>query len=655
MKSLSRIFFILPALFLSCVIVAQPGTYILNGSAIQNTCNCYTLTPAVNTQSGSVWNATKISLNNPFDFVFNVFLGCTDANGADGISFTLQPISTSVGTSGGGLGFEGISPSVGILLDTWQNINNNDPAEDHISINRNGNLTHGTDLAGPVQASPTNPNIEDCQWHTLRIVWDPVTKQLSTYFDGVFRLQTTVDLVTTVFNNDPMVYWGFSAATGGSNNLQQFCTALNPGFTTNLTNNTSCYDNTPVSVSFTNTSQSFAPITSFYWDFGNGNTSTAPNPPAQLYTAPGIYNVKVAITGLDGCFSDTLRRTITIGDKPVADFNVFDTCNGNTPRIAESSTVTVGTVSQWNWLLDGNPVSTSQLPQLAGLTSGPHQLQLTATSNHGCISPALIKSFVINPKPVITGLAVNGCTGLPVIFSGQQVDNATTIAQWNWQSSTNQTAATQNAAFIFNTSGNENAVLTATATNGCIADPVTVPVFINMVAANAGNDTVIIQNVPFLLQSSYSNAGATSGLTTFAWSPATGLDDATIAFPVTILQDDQTYYFTVTTAEGCVAKDTVNITVFKGSAVYVPTGFTPNNDGLNELLKPYYVGIQKLDYFTVYNRWGEMIFTTKDIAAGWDGSYKGAKQPTGTYVWVCRATDYAGKVYQLKGTSTIIR
>ncbi|HEX2627901.1 MAG TPA: hypothetical protein VHM26_02790, partial [Chitinophagaceae bacterium] len=75
----------------------QPGTYILNGSATQNSCNCYTLTPAVNTQSGSVWNANKINLNNPFDFIFNVYLGCQDGNGADGIVFILQPISTSVG------------------------------------------------------------------------------------------------------------------------------------------------------------------------------------------------------------------------------------------------------------------------------------------------------------------------------------------------------------------------------------------------------------------------------------------------------------------------------------------------------------------------------------------------------------------------------
>src|SRR5579875_1655079 len=147
-------------IFLLVIICGQPAsaqtnTYILNGSATQNSCNCYTLTTETPFQSGSVWNKNKISLNQPFDFWFNVFLGCKDANGADGIVFMLQPISTSVGSSGQGLGFGGVMPSVGITLDTWQNIEDNDPAYDHIAIQTNGVIRHGTasDLAAPVPIS----------------------------------------------------------------------------------------------------------------------------------------------------------------------------------------------------------------------------------------------------------------------------------------------------------------------------------------------------------------------------------------------------------------------------------------------------------------------------------------------------------------------
>lgn len=644
MKFFRSIFFLLSAILSHSFSFAQPGTYILNGAAGQNNCNCYTLTPAVNTQSGSVWNATKINLNSPFDFAFNVFLGCTDANGADGIVFILQPVSTSVGATGGGLGFEGITPSVGIVLDTWQNSLHNDPAEDHISIQANGNLTHGSDLAGPVQASPSAINIEDCQWHTLRISWDPVSHSLKTYFDGTFRLETTVDLIAAIFNNDPWVYWGFSAGTGGSNNLQQFCTALNPGFTTNATANATCLGN---AINFSNTSQSFAPIASFYWDFGDGNTSTVANPPPHLYTATGTYNVKLAITGLDGCNSDTLRKTITVGDYPIANFDIYDTCFGLPPRIADRSQVTIGNISQWNWMLDGTPVSVSQQPQLTNLSPGVHQLQLTVTSNNGCASAPVTKPFTVNAKPLITAAALDGCVNEPVSFTADQTDNATTITSWSWKFGDNQTSALQNPQHNYSSANNYTVQVVALSSDGCSSDIVTIPVFINQAVAHAGNDTIVLKDIPFQLL-------ATGGAQ-YSWSPSTGLNNTSIADPVAMLQDDITYMVSVTTAEGCEDTDQVSITVFKGSAIFVPNGFTPNNDGLNDRLKPYYVGIRSLDYFTVYNRWGETVFTTKDLSAGWNGILKGIQQPSGTYVWVLKATDYVGKVYEMKGSSTIIR
>lgn len=642
MKSFRGSLTLFALLLLPFIIFSQ--TYILNGSAVQNSCNCYTLTPAVNTQSGSVWNANKISLNNPFDYVFNVFLGCTDANGADGIVFMLQPISTSVGTTGEGMGFEGISPSIGISLDTWQNTNRNDPAYDHISIQANGMVTHGTDLAGPIQASPSNPNIEDCQWHTFRIAWDPSTKIIATYFDGNFMLQATVDLVTTIFNNDPMVYWGFSAGTGGSNNLQQFCTALNPGFNTNLANNSTCLG-TPVI--FTSTSQSFAPIAAYSWDFGDGTTSTLANPAPHTYANPGNYQVKLAIRGLDGCNSDTLKKTISVGDYPLANFDVFDTCAGIIPRIIERSTVNSGNITQWNWILDGNPVSIVQLPQLQNLSSGAHQLELKVSSNYGCSSTATLKSFNINPKPEISASGLDGCADESVSFQGEQIDNATTISSWTWDFGDNQNSGQEDPQHLYNNPGNYNVVVSAAANNGCDSDPIEFPIFINQALAQAGNDTTIIKDEPFQLNG--------TGGETYSWSPSFGLSDASIANPVVILQDDTRYTLTVTTIEGCTDTDEIDITVFKGSAIFIPSAFTPNNDGLNDRLKPFYVGIKSLEYFSVFNRWGQMVFTTKDMAAGWTADFKGTAQASGTYVWMVKAMDFVGKVYQLKGTTTIIR
>jgi gliding motility-associated-like protein len=99
----------------------------------------------------------------------------------------------------------------------------------------------------------------------------------------------------------------------------------------------------------------------------------------------------------------------------------------------------------------------------------------------------------------------------------------------------------------------------------------------------------------------------------------------------------------------------LTITVFKGSAIYVPTGFTPDDNGLNDVLQPRYIGIKKLQYFTVYNRWGQAVFSTSDMGKAWNGSIKGEKQATAVYIWQVHAIDYAGKVYELRGTTTLIR
>ena len=119
--------------------------------------------------------------------------------------------------------------------------------------------------------------------------------------------------------------------------------------------------------------------------------------------------------------------------------------------------------------------------------------------------------------------------------------------------------------------------------------------------------------------------------------------------------DNISYLLTVKTPEGCTDTSSMKVTVFKGSAVYVPTGFTPNNDGLNDILKPYLIGIKTLYYFTIYNRWGQKVFSTNDVNKGWDGYFKGNQSDGETFVWVLKAVDVIGKVYNLKGTVVLLR
>ncbi|MCB0600212.1 MAG: gliding motility-associated C-terminal domain-containing protein [Saprospiraceae bacterium] len=212
-------------LFLVLFPRTSSAQFQINGAARRLDSICYELTQDVMFVAGSIWNVNQINLNESFEAIMDIFLGCTDANGADGIVFGFQPVSTSIGEAGEGLGFQFVRPSIGIEFDTWQNFNLDDPAYDHIAIIRNGDVDHGSNntLAGPVQALASSPNIEDCQYHNVRVVWDAQVHRLDVYMDCDLRLSYQGDIVTNIFGGIPYVFWGFTSATGGSSNVQRIC------------------------------------------------------------------------------------------------------------------------------------------------------------------------------------------------------------------------------------------------------------------------------------------------------------------------------------------------------------------------------------------------------------------------------------------------
>ncbi|RZM18976.1 MAG: T9SS type B sorting domain-containing protein [Pedobacter sp.] len=79
--------------------------------------------------------------------------------------------------------------------------------------------------------------------------------------------------------------------------------------------------------------------------------------------------------------------------------------------------------------------------------------------------------------------------------------------------------------------------------------------------------------------------------------------------------------------------------------IFIPTGFTPNNDNRNDVVRPIAVGITKIEYFRIFNRWGELVFSTTTNGEGWNGKVKGKEQGTGVYAWVVKAVDYTGKEF----------
>ncbi len=190
-------------------------------------------------------------------------------------------------------------------------------------------------------------------------------------------------------------------------------------------------------------------------------------------------------------------------------------------------------------------------------------------------------------------------------------------------------------------------------TSGCpkaAIDSITVKV-IPPVKAYAGHDTSIVVNQPLQLSA--------SGGDTYLWSPFTGMNDPAIPNPIVILGSNIDYIIyrvKVGVPGDCYGYDDIKVTVYKTlPEIFIPTGFTPNGDGLNDILKPILAGIKQLQFFRIFNRWGQMIFSTSEPGRGWDGTFGGAKQPAGTYVVEASAIDYLGNKIVKRGTFVLIR
>jgi gliding motility-associated-like protein len=112
---------------------------------------------------------------------------------------------------------------------------------------------------------------------------------------------------------------------------------------------------------------------------------------------------------------------------------------------------------------------------------------------------------------------------------------------------------------------------------------------------------------------------------------------------------------TATSPGGCKDDYREDFVITDDCGVFIPSAFTPNKDGLNDLFIPVVTGFKSITRFSVYNRFGNLVFTTHKAGEGWDGKYKGLLQPAGTFVWVLEYINRDDKPVMYKGTVTLIR
>ncbi len=197
----------------------------------------------------------------------------------------------------------------------------------------------------------------------------------------------------------------------------------------------------------------------------------------------------------------------------------------------------------------------------------------------------------------------------------------------------------------------EQYVVKVTDDKGCpkaVNDTVFVKLYPKVIADAGPRDTVLVVNQPLQLHGTGGNV--------YLWSPSTGLSNANVADPVARIDNNQQYVLKTSNTGGCSGTDTIDITVYKVEAgLYVPNAFTPNGDNLNDVFRPVQLGMKYLHYFKIYNRFGQLVFSTTLLNAGWDGKVNGKPQNPDIYVWIAEGIDYENKQIFKKGTVALIR
>ncbi|MBC7946407.1 MAG: gliding motility-associated C-terminal domain-containing protein [Chitinophagaceae bacterium] len=362
-----------------------------------------------------------------------------------------------------------------------------------------------------------------------------------------------------------------------------------------------------------------------------------------LNAAPGTYNVSVkdangctfTITG--NVVGLTNNLTLTPAVDPAA------ICEGTTTSLRLNTNAT-----QFLWAAD---------PSLSSTTVSSPDAKPTVTTLYSVVvtlgrcsaQDDILVSVMPAPIPD-AGLGDTICFGQTYYLNAVGDPTYT----YNWSPSTYLDVANGFNPLV-TPDKSITYTLSVTDANGCtslVTDQVTVTVTPPIQVTTWPVDTVVFAGatVPLL---------ATSAGTSYLWSPATGLDNPNIPNPVATAPsvDGQivTYQVITTTSAGCQGEAYVTITVYKGPDIYVANAFTPNGDGRNETFVPFPVGIKQLNYFRVYNRWGNLMFSTTTLNNGWDGRFGGMEQPTGIYVWMAEGITMDNKKITKKGTVMLVR
>ena len=382
----------------------------------------------------------------------------------------------------------------------------------------------------------------------------------------------------------------------------------------------------------------------------------------------GIYDLTIsALEYRNNALLDSLMLDVYVSvfdcallPKPKASIPAsMNSCNSFTVSFTNNSTPLYpvnfnNTTFQWEFGDGGS----SQLvtPSHTYADTGTYQTSVIIFPGLYCADTAFSK-VLIYPFVNASFTHNDSCLGQPVLFTSTSTSTggAITSTRWNILLDTTEldSSASPSITYRFNKAPQTYEVLlTAETDKGCQNIDTQ---YVNIWPAPyplPTHDTILSFGATLQLQA---NDGNYNHNGQFLWTPPEGLNDATIPDPVVTNNKEVTYYLSMENAYGCSLQDSIHIKYYTGPAIYVPSAFTPNGDGRNDILRPLVVGFTNFSYFRVFNRYGQVLFETSQQGQGWDGTINGKPAPAGTYVWEAAGTNFDKKFIVRDGTSILIR
>lgn len=637
---------------------ASPGTYTVTLTAQTNPCpSTFTTTITVNPLPLAAFSFTQSCVNNDVTFTNNSSIANPDqitgyswnfgdpASGGNNISTSASPTHT----------FSGPGTYTVILT-----VTSNNNCQSTISQVVNVGVTPNAAFTAASVCTNTPMQFTNNSLNANTYFWN--------FGDPAVNTDTTSSMSPTYTYTNAGNYTVMLIANPGSGCPDTTTLLVNvaPGPAVLFAAPTVCESFT---TTFTDQSTiTTGNITNWSWDFGVGSmTSDTSNvqSPTFVYPTSGSYTVTLTCTSSNGC-STTYTQVVTVNPLPTANFTAATVCIGNPTTFTDLSASVSGNVTNWVWDFgDGSPFGNTQNPTHTYANDTTYNVTLIVQNANGCIDTVTLP-VVTAPQPVVefVGDSLMGCPTHCVNFTDMSTISTGSITGWMWDfGDGSPTAFTQNPNHCFSQPGTYDVTLSVTSGNGCVQS-LTLPSYITVYPVPNASFNATPQ-ITTVLQTNI-NFTDLSGGNPIVWSWNFG--DGSVTNDTSNLQNPAYTYsneygsiysvtLTVTNQYGCTDDTTLNVEITPDWAFYIPNTFTPNGDGNNDFFFGQGFGITSYEIW-IFDRWGNMIFTTTDINKGWDGTVQGKSGQIcqiDTYVWKVVLTDVFNKRHKYIGHVNLIR